>query len=74
MEDQEQEVYHDGEYHDVEEEHHEVADATDEAGFGEADPEFIEGEGELLESHPVNGTDDGAEEWGLEGGEPPREE
>lgn len=71
MEDQEQEVYQDGEY--VEEDQHEVVDVIDEVGFGEAD-QFIEGEGELLESHPVNGTDDGAEEWGLEGGEPHLEE
>ncbi|KAG0612132.1 hypothetical protein M758_6G004300 [Ceratodon purpureus] len=71
IEDQEQEVYQDGEY--VEEDQHEVVDVIDEVGFGEAD-QFIEGEGELLESHPVNGTDDGAEEWGLEGGEPHLEE
>jgi len=67
MEEQEQEVYQDGEY--VEEDQHDVVDVIDEVGFGEAD-QFIEGEGELLEPHAVNGTDDGAEEWGLEGGEP----
>ncbi len=71
MEDQVQEVYQDGEY--VEQFQHDVVDVIDEVGFGEAD-QFIEGEGELLEPHPVNGTDDGAEEWGLEGGEPHPEE
>lgn len=68
MEEQEQEVYQDGEY--VEEDQHDVIDVSDEVGFGEAD-QFMEGEGELLEPHPVNGTNDAAEEWGLEGGEPP---